>query len=155
MQFAILDFGSAEALAGKLTLSAEEAVHTLEPMLEIEADMFRIERSVFSSGGRRGGGSWKKLSDSTVKRKGGDSRILQDTDALYDSVTRKGAEFQILETTNTGILFGTDRPWAYVQQSGSVAAGVPARPFLRFLPTDIDRWTELLLYHVAKPFING
>lgn len=151
MEFHIFDFGTPEKLAIKLDASAEAAVNTLAPMHEIELDMFRIEEIVFSSGGRRGGGSWKKLSDSTIKKKG-DTKILRDTDALFHSVTRPGAEFQILDVTNGGILFGTDRPWAMLQQTGN--AHVPARPFLRFLPSDIDRWCKLLLAHVVKPFVE-
>lgn len=151
MEFLILDTGDADRLAVKLTESAEAATSFAEPFLEIELDMYRIEKAIFSSGGRRGGGSWKKLADSTAKRKG-DVKILRDTDALYNSLTEPDAPYQILDITPHMLVFGTERPYSVVHQMGSTAAGVPRRPFIKFLPTDIDRWSRLLLSHVMKGF---
>jgi phage gpG-like protein len=144
------DFGTTDRVARVLTELGDRAYTLVEPMAEITADMFRIERTIFSSGGRRGGGSWKSLAESTVKRRKGDARILRDTDTLYNSLTEGGAPFQILDINNGGILFGTDRTWAEVHQYGSISAGVPARPFLRFLPNDIDRWTGMIVRHLMR-----
>lgn len=149
MQFIILDTGDAERFAHKLDHSALNAENFEVPLAEIQADIFRIEKIIFSSGGRRGGGSWKQLAESTMKRKVS-TRILRDTDALYSSVTEPGAEFQILKITPHHLVFGTERPYAYVHQYGS--STTPRRPFIRFLPTDVDRWARILLNHVMRGF---
>lgn len=148
MEFLILEFGAKE-LEDQLLMAGEAAVQTLPVMEEIQTDMFRVEEAIFSSGGRRGGGSWAQLKPDTIKKKNS-SKILVDTGALKDSVTQPGAQFQILEITNLGIMFGTDRPWAVVQQTGS--SRVPARPFIRFLPNDVNRWTGMIARHIMKNF---
>lgn len=150
MEFIILDTGDADRFAHKLDLSANAGADFAVPLAEIEADIFRIEKNIFSSGGRYGGGSWKKLSPETIRRKQGRTTILRDTDALYNSVTEPGAQFQILEVTPHTLVFGTDRPWAAVHQYGSPY--VRARPFIRFLPSDVDRWSRMLLNHVVGRF---
>lgn len=155
MAFTILlsDNGSAEQLARKLELSGLHALDNRTPLTEISANIFEIESAVFSSGGRRGGGSWKQLKPETIKRKGKDE-ILVDYSALKDSLTVPGAPFQILEIGNESLVFGTNRPYAFVHQHGSVKARVPARPFIRFLPTDITRWTRIIAAHLMSPFIT-
>lgn len=151
MIFKIIDFEkSAERLAAKMNASAANAIATLPVMGAIEEDIFRIEETIFNSGGRRGGGSWAPLKPSTVKRKG-NALILRDSDSLFESVTVPGAEFQILDVSSTHIIFGTDRPWAVVHQEGN--AHNRARPFIRFLPNDVSRWTTMIARHLMEPFI--
>ena len=149
MEFVILDTGDAARFAGKLDESAINAENFEAPIKLIKADILKIERAVFSSGGRRGGGSWKGLADSTIKKKGS-VQILRETDALYDSMTQPGAAWQILEVTPTTMVFGTNRPWAAVHQYGN--SHTPARPFLRILPIDVNRWARMLLTHLTEMF---
>lgn len=162
LEFHILDpTDSVDKVVAKLEDSAELAINTLFPMEEIVTDMFRVEETIFSSGGRRGGGSWKKLKDDTVKRKGSVD-ILRGTgnskygdgpgDKLFESLTVRGAEFQILDVSRTGIIFGTERPFAAVHQQGSSSRNIPRRPFIKFTPFDIGRWNKILLNHIVKPF---
>lgn len=152
MQQIIWDFSDFEKLAEKLTAGASTAVDTFPAMFKITEDMLRIEGEIFGSQGRRGGGSWKALQPDTAKRKG-DTKILMGTqdESLFKSLTIRGAQFQILNVDNTVIEFGTERPYAYVHQTGS-AWHIPRRPFLKFLPTDIDRWSNMLLDHLIAPF---
>lgn len=156
MGFTILmtDHGSAEQLAKKLELSGLHALDNRTPLAEISANIFEIEGQIFASGGRRGGGSWAQLKPETIKRKGS-TEILVDYSYLKDSVTIPGAPFQILEIGNESLVFGTDRPYAFVHQHGSVKAHVPARPFIRFLPTDISRWTRIIAAHLLSPFLTS
>lgn len=152
MEFVILDVNESVArMVDKFEMAAEQAKNTAPVMAEISADLFRIEKAIFSSGGRRGGGSWKRLKEDTIKRKGSE-QILRSTDALYRSVTEPGAQFQILEVTNTQVIFGTERPWAEVHQFGSANKSRPARPFIKFMPSDITRWDRMLLAHLMEPF---
>jgi phage gpG-like protein len=152
MIFHISDNGTARIVAERLNESGVRAMEIEPVMMEIIKDMMRITALNFSSGGRRGGGSWAKLKPDTVKRKKGDARILRDTDALYRSVTEPDAPYQILKLEPTGFQFGTSRPYAHVHQRGSSAAKIPARPFLRFLLPDEARWRDMLANHILKPF---
>lgn len=151
MEFLIIQNGSIEKFINKANMSAERALATVGVFLKVAEDIFRIEESIFHSEGRRGGGSWKRLKEDTIKRKGS-VEILRSSDSLYRSVTEPGAEYQILEVDNTGIIFGTDRPWAGVQQFGSTYKNRPARPFIKFTPYDTNRWNTWIIEHLMEPF---
>jgi phage gpG-like protein len=143
----ITDFGSAIAEAERLEGMAANALDTELPMIEIAGDMLRTTEIVFTSRGKRGGGSWKKLSPNTVRR-WGPHPILELTSTLRDSVTVPGAPYQILEVSNDFIEFGTEVESAGFQQEGT--RKMPARPFLRFIPADFTRWNNILVRHLIK-----
>lgn len=147
----LTDGGTTYKVAEVLDQGGVAAVELEAPLSEIVVDMYRVEKAIFSSQGRRGGGSWKQLKPEVAKRKGS-TKILRDTDALYDSLTRADAPYQILDVGISSITFGTDRPAAGVHQSGSPKAGIPARPFIKFLPTDVSKWTTILTKHLMRPF---
>jgi phage gpG-like protein len=147
----ITDYGSPQIVAKHMEESGLLASDMMEPMARIALDMMRITGINFSSGGRRGGGSWKRLAPSTIERKGHDT-ILVDTGALKASVTEAGAPFQILDFDKEGLNFGTDRPWAFVHQYGRVDKTIVARPFLRFIDSDETKWNNWLLEYLTKPF---
>jgi phage gpG-like protein len=155
------DFGDVIKEAKRLKNGAISARTTRPVMDKIAADMFRVEKAVFSSSGRRGGGSWAKLKDTTVKRKG-TSTILRTSganpgyssigdDALYNSLTEPGSRYNVLRIGRDSVEFGTDRPDAGVHQYGSRKRNIPKRPFLRFLPSDTNRWTNWITEHLMKP----
>lgn len=154
-----------EYVAGILKVGAQRAKDTRVVMERITADMMRVEAKTFESQGRRGGGSWKRLASDTVRKKG-DSQILRtdgarpgysslEPDALFRSLTVPDAPYQILNVTRNSIRFGTDRPYAEVQQRGSWIRSIPARPFLRFLPTDMNRWRTMMIEFLMEPFVKG
>ena len=160
MIFKIQDYGTPQIVGLHFDASGKNANMLQEPMSRIVIDMMRIESDVFKSSGRRGGGSWKKLAQSTVERKGGDTRILRHTDALIQSLTEPGAAFQILDITRYGVGFGTTRPWAFVHQYGSegkvsrsgvtLRPDIPRRPFLKFIPSDYSRWNRWIAEYITK-----
>lgn len=155
MEILIYDFGTIEKLEQKFVAGAEQAINTVGVIEEIKTDLFRIEEAVFSSQGRRGGGSWKQLKEDTIRRKSGSTKILQGlTGALKRSVTEPDAPYQILQITNQELYFGTDRPGAAAHQFGYSPQGIPRRPFIRILPTDINRWTGLVVSHLMRPFVS-
>lgn len=119
---------------------------------EVAADIFRIEEAIFKSSGRRGGGSWKGDKLDTLQRKGFPKKILVDSGSLKSSVTEPGANYQILHVNKLGIEFGTSRPYAAVHQFGHPYNNRPKRPFIRFLPTDISRWSRWMIERVMLPF---
>jgi len=109
--------------------------------------MFNTAKQFYSKG-HRGGGSWAELAPSTIRQKG-HSAILIDTKDLIRSVTQPGAEYQILEFTESGFEFGTERPYAYTHQEGR---GQKTRPFLVVLQSDVDKWHRWMGEHITKPF---
>lgn len=154
MEFIILDVNSStERVAAKLNLGADAALDNEAPMLKIVEDLFKVEAAIFASQGRRGGGSWAKLKEDTIRRKGS-TEILKGThdELLFKSLTEPEAEFQILHVDRTGIEFGTDRPFAAVHQTGSSKRNIPRRPFMRFTQFDMNRWNAILGAHLMAPF---
>jgi phage gpG-like protein len=150
MQFAIFDFGTVIKEATRLSGMAVAGERTREPLIKIYEHMLAAEEALFASQGRRGGGSWQHLKPDTVRRKGS-SIILVQTGALRDSLTKPGAQFQILRIGNTELEFGTSRPDAAVHQTGTRDGRIPARPFMRFTPFDINRWITIINEHLLRP----
>lgn len=149
----LTDFGASERTAAIMEEAANKSINMAPALEEISVEMMLAEEALFRSQGRRGGGSWKRLKESTVKRKG-NNKILMGTpdEALFKSLTERDAPYQILNITPTSIEFGTDRPWAASHQSGAPTANIPARPFLRFAPYDYAKWEKILLKYLMKPF---
>lgn len=161
----VTDFGTAAEVALRMEKSAAFSTDMMPALFQISEDMYRIEAEVFAKSGPRGGTKWKALKEDTVERKGS-AEVLQGTarfgygmgpgDYLKRSVTVPGAEFGILEfTSDVSVEFGTDVPWALVQQHGSDYNNRPARPFLRFLENDYHRWSRIIIDHIMRPFRVG
>lgn len=161
----IIDFGDTTRSAEQFAQGATRVVETEGVMSRVAEDMMRIEEIIFNSEGRRGGGSWKRLKPDTVRKKG-NSQILRGTsnpvyegsnavgaNALLKSLTEPGAQFQILHVTDEVLEFGTDRPYAEVQAEGG-GQNVPARPFMNFLDSDVEKWSDWFYDHVMTPFIT-
>src|SRR5215467_9037508 len=162
MKLKVLDFGTAVNESMRL-YGTVIAAQNIKPALEdIYVDMIRVEGIIFDSQGRRGGGSWKRLKEETIRKKGS-TRLLFTADANYHykelkgpdllakSMTERGAQYQVLHTDKSHIVFGTDRPYAAVHQRGKASRGIPARPFLRFLPVDERRWANMIGRWVVAP----
>jgi phage gpG-like protein len=154
--------------AVRLDAVAKQAQNFTTVMERIYLDILKIEHVMFRSQGRRGGGSWARLKPDTVRKKGdwfilrtdranpGYSKIgkSNSVDTLYNSVTKPNAAYQIWRIEKNALLFGTARPYAGVHQYGSSKRHIPARPFLRFLDTDVRRWDDWMLFHVVKPHMS-
>jgi len=170
MEWYITGEADAFEVAGLLEAGARQGRDTAVVIDKIFLDMLRVERQTFYAQGRRGGGSWPALAPDTVRKKGvGYQNILRtdlakpgyskiggsnSVDTLYRSMTEPGAPYQVKTLTNTSIAFGTTRPYAGAHQHGSWLRSIPARPFLRFLPVDIDRWDRMISEHLMAPFIT-
>lgn len=150
MEYVILDFeGSVAQVARNLELSAEAAINTGPVFSLIYEDMLRVEKAIFSSQGRRGGGSWKRLKPDTIKRKG-HNVILVDQGNLKQSLTEPGAPYQILNMTKTTIEFGSELATAAIHQRGAPSRNIPPRPMISFTNRDIGRWSNLLVDHLTR-----
>lgn len=139
MFFNVRDENSAEIVARRLRAGGARANELLPVMIRIAQNMFQNEEALFRSGGRRGGGSWKRLKDETVKRKGS-SVILVETGELKASLTVPNHENNILEVTNDSILFGTSNPLGDYHSRG--AGGLPVRPVIKIAWYDLKRWDK-------------
>ena len=113
--------------------------------------MLGIMGKVFDSQGRRGGGSWRRLTEEWLSRKredGLDPRILHASGALRESVTRRGALDQIIDISNDGLLFGSQLPYAERMHYGD--SHIPARPYInKFTEKDLRQMKQILGAHVV------
>lgn len=146
MQVKVVTYDDAAKVVAKMDQYAARGQQTTPVMEEIALDMLRLERIIFHSNGRRGGGSWRQLKPDTIRKKG-TAEILRTrgakpgyshpgNDALYNSLTVIGAPGQILRVSRREVEFGTEVAGADITQK--------TRPFLRFLPTDIERWKGMI-----------
>lgn len=170
MEWEILSEGAGHVSA-IMDAGITQARDTQIVMDKIALDMMRTEKIVFRSQGHRGGGSWPQLAEDTLRKKGiGGSNILRtdlakpgyskigaanSSDTLYRSLTVPGAPYQILRTTRDTVSFGTARPFAGAHQDGSWLRSIPARPFMQFIPSDIERWKSMIAEHLMAPFIRS
>ena len=78
---------------------------------------------------RQGGpdGPWPPLSDFTIAQKG-HSRILEDTNRLYNSLTETTPD-SIIRVTHNSLEFGTRVPYAASHELGD---GIPRRGFMPY-----------------------
>lgn len=160
MEFIITGSDTTVKVVHKLDRYIARAKDTAPVMERVGIDIFRINELNFSSGGRRGGGSWGGLKETTKKKKG-TSEILRTAgarvgysrpgnDALFKSVTVPGSEHQILVIKNRSVEVGTTVPGAASTQYGAPAKNIPARPFMRAIPSDQVRWRQMLLEHLMN-----
>jgi phage gpG-like protein len=155
VEYHIIDFNDSIAhVAERLELSSRDALNVQPAFFRIVEDMFDIERKIFSSQGRRGGGAWKKLKPDTIRRKG-HSLILQKTGTLEHSLTVPGAPYQILNVTDSEIEFGSDMEIAAIHSAGAPSRGIPSRPVVKFTLGDFERWNKMLLNHITRSLRNN
>jgi hypothetical protein len=143
MEFFIRAMGAKRKITQFRNLAA--AARNEFPALEaIKELLFEIEEATFRGQGRRGGGSWKQLTDAWLTRKlrnGLDPRINIATGALLASVTEEGAEGQIIEIDRTTLIFGSSLPQAGPSQK--------YRPFIKLLPNDVARMRVIIREHLV------
>jgi hypothetical protein len=155
LTFSITGEASADRVAVLLKTGGRRGVDTRVVMEKIVADMMRVETAIFSSQGRRGGGSWAGLKPDTVRKKG-TTEILRTRgakagyskfpeDSLFRSLTEPGAEYQVLDISRNRVLFGTDHPYAEVIAE--------RRPFMKFTNVDAERWKAMIAEHLLAPFV--
>lgn len=159
LRVTIIDMDS-ERVAGLFDAAAKRATDFRPVLNDIGLDMMRVERALFASQGRRGGGSWGTLKPDTVRKKG-TVQILRTegaragyskpgNDALYRSVTNPGATGQLFRVTKNRLTFGTSVKGAEAQQFGT--RKMRARPFIRFTAADTSRWMRMLMEYALTPF---
>jgi hypothetical protein len=99
----------------------------------------------FESQGRRGGGSWRKLSEGWQKRKareGRDPRIGFYTGALFAAATDVSSTDRRIKMTKTSLNVTIALPYAAVQQD--------ERPFAKFTKGDTLAVRGIIADHVLS-----
>ena len=122
------------------------------PAWERVAEIIRegIDKN-FRSQGRRGGGSWRRLSRPWAQRKRqakADPRILFGSGLLHASLTRKGHEDHVYKPTRTSLALGTAVPYGRVHRTGSKRQGIPKRDYTRMTSRERDRMRAAVRDHL-------
>lgn len=131
----------------KLFRVSENVTRPQKSFLHVAEYLRHVMEARFDSQGRRGGGSWKKISASWRARKaqlGLDPRILHATLRLRRSLTQQGHADQVVITRRHELLFGTDVPYAAVQDR--------KRPILKLTPGDRRELAKTITDEFVSPF---
>ncbi len=131
---------------GDTERALEGMVHrgeNLRPALsDIADDFLDLQGEQFRSEGGRSM-VWKPLRPSTIRQRGSAHPILDDSDALRNSLTRQGAAGQIRQLTGpTSLIVGTDVQYAGFHQTGT--RHMVERPPVDLLPSDRERWAGII-----------
>lgn len=91
------------------------------------------------------------LAQSTIDRKG-HSRILFETNRLYESLVSPNAEFSVRfaldEWPAAKLIYGTDAPYAEILSAGTER--MPARPMVGMHPQRVEHMTHRAADHAVK-----
>ena len=128
----------------------------LRPAMEIIGEeMADNARETFESQGRRGGGSWTKLSEKRMREKARekiDPRIeFGETHRLYVSLAQIGSpenKLIIKGSANTwAVALGTTVPYAKAQHRGVPSRNLPARKLYKSVPGDVVRFERIIVQY--------
>lgn len=114
---------------------------------EVATAFWEVEAEQFQSGGR---GKWPELSPKYEEQKAKThnfSPLMRKSDALYKSLTRKGADHQVYEANKTSLTIGSDLPYAKAHMKPYKKR--PARPPIDL--TDADK--RKLVKAMQKPLV--
>jgi hypothetical protein len=114
-------------------------------MEEVTLLMMEYIKATFESGGRRGGGSWRQLTEEWLLRKermGWDPRIGYARHRLVEAYTRMGADHQELEIGSHNVELSSDLPYAATQQHH--------RPFIKFTKGDRMSMAQVCTEYLAE-----
>lgn len=112
--------------------------------------VFEVETSVFNSQGRRGGGSWKKLSPAWVKRKadlGLDPRIGHATLAMRNALTKPNQDNQMIKIQKQQLIFAVSLPYIKTQQKN--------RPVIKMSKNDTAHIRGIMTNHLMGVFAGS
>jgi phage gpG-like protein len=137
-----------DVLIHKLTALERRIAAPILVLEKIGTDIQRVVGATFTGQGRRGGGSWQKLSKYEVvykRERNLDPRILISTRHLMESYTQ-GAPV----VTPQGITIDSDAEYGKFHQYG--LGKNPKREFLVFTVQDETRWTEMMKRDLLKAY---
>jgi hypothetical protein len=101
--------------------------------------LFEIEEALFDSEGRRGGGSWRPVTDSCLNL---DPRVNHASLTMRHAVTKMGAKGQVRRYTENGLIFGLNLPYAATTQKN--------RPIFKFTERDRFALRNQIRHHLVQ-----
>lgn len=111
--------------------SLEPALASIgEYLIESHQERFKLEVAP-------DGTPWEPLSPKTVKQKGGDDRILQDSETMRDQLA--------YQLGSDELSFGSNLEYAATHQFGREADGIDARPFIGLATGQWNDADEIIL----------
>jgi len=155
MRFEVVIFGD-KVVATQFTRMGQRAANAAPALRNVGEYLMQVTDTQFSSQGRRGGGSWAKLSPQWLFRKqrlGHDPRILHMSGALRRSVTKWNARGSTHQVSNTQLIFGTNLPYAGRHQFGYETT--PKRQFLKVTDRDRVHMRNLIRDHLMEAWRGG
>jgi phage gpG-like protein len=159
MKFEVLVFGD-KLVSTKFERMNHDVLNAKPAFNEVARYMMEATDTTFQSQGRRGGGSWKRLSPGWSKyklRHAQNPLILHQfhprSGSLRRSVTRPRAKGQILEITDTKMRLGSSLPYAARHQYGY--GHTPARPYLKFTKNDAVKIRGMIRDHLMQVWEKG
>jgi len=128
----------------------QHRITNLRPLLlEIGEDEVLATKLRFSSATDPDGNLWLLNTLATLEHKSGDTPLTGDSHELFGSINRK-------LVGNDSVFIGSDRKQAAMMQFGGTKSefphlwgDIPARPFLGFSDSDIDRIKRLVADYLA------
>jgi phage gpG-like protein len=150
-------FGVRETI-GMFDRGATAAKNMRPALLLVREDMFRVTKVQFESQGRRGGGSWRGLTEAWALRKevlGRDPRILYSQHKLIKSWTERSSRNMRSRVTKDRIDLQSSLVYAGVHQFGYSERNIPERPYIKFVRGDHERWTKICMRHLQGAMIRG
>lgn len=108
-------------------------------------DMEHVEKQIFESQGRRGGGSWKRLDPEWVIRKireGMSPEINIRSGQMLGALTNRDASHAIRRIVGGSLIFGSS--------ATGTAQSQRFRPVMKFTKYDRQRWARLWLAYITE-----
>jgi len=132
-------------IRARLTRMGSNVINMRPAMSKVADYILMAESRIFDSQGRRGGGSWKRVTVEWARRKreqGLDPRILHARGRLRNSMTKRGDKNQKLILTSSSVTVGSELPYAEAMNR--------ERPFVKLLPGDHAKMREIVRAHIMS-----
>lgn len=141
-----------ETIVQRELLNFEHGLLVPTKALEVVADMLRhaVERQ-FDTEGREASGGWPELADSTKAKRGDDGHpILQVSEDLFNSLTRKFDPNHIERLSAESLTFGSTVPYGIFHQSSKPRTKIPFRP-----PVALTQATKAAMVRAVQAALRG
>lgn len=130
---------------------AKNIGHAEPAFRKIADQMMKVAKTQFASEGGARSGGWAALKEETLaakRRKGLNMHILRATDALMNSLIKRGGSGQKLIITAWQLVFGSNVPYFPFHQKGAPGANIPRRQILMFNESDKRGYVKLLQRYI-------
>lgn len=142
-----ISFTGTKRVRRKLILMGKRGSDPRQAMKMVGLYLMEITEKTFQSEGRRGGGSWQRLTPAYQRRKDKlvrPSKILHWSWRLRESLTEPGHPDMIFRVKKTGLDYGTKVPYAHRQAA--------VRPYPKMTKMDTVYMARIISRYIVEPF---